>query len=99
PGLLDALAYLHALLGISEANDPIAGMNPQLRKQRTLDAIKRVLVRESLAQPLMVIFEDLHWFDAESLEFLTVLADSLANLKILMLVNHRPEFKHAWGGK
>ena len=99
PGLLDTLAYLHALLGISEADDPIAGMNPQLRKQRTLDAIKRVLVRESLAQPLMVIFEDLHWFDAESLEFLTLLADSLANLNILMLVNHRPEFTPAWGGK
>ena len=99
PGLLDTLAYLHALLGISEADDPIAGMDPQLRKQRTLDAIKRLLVRESLAQPLMVIFEDLHWFDTESLEFLTLLADSLANLKILMLLNHRPEFAHQWGGK
>lgn len=99
PGLLDTLPYLHALLGISEADDPIAGMNPQLRKQRTLDAIKRVLVRESLARPLIVIFEDLHWFDTESMEFLTLLADSLANLKILMLVNYRPEFVHPWGGK
>jgi class 3 adenylate cyclase/predicted ATPase len=99
PGLLDTLPYLHTLLGISEAEDPIDGMNPQLRKQRTLDAIKRVLVRESLVQPLMVIFEDLHWFDTESLEFLTLLADSLANLRILMLVNHRPEFAHPWGGK
>ena len=99
PGLLDTLPYLNALLGVPEADDPIAGMDPQLRKQRTLDAIKRVLVRESLAQPLMVIFEDLHWFDTESLEFLTLLADSLANLRILMLVNHRPEFAHPWGGK
>ena len=99
PVLLDTPAYLHALLGISEAEDPIAGMDSQLRKQRTLEAIKRVLVRESLVQPLIVIFEDLHWFDTESLEFLTLLADSLATLKILMLVNHRPEFAHLWGGK
>ncbi len=68
-GLLDTVPYLNALLGVPEADDPIAGMDRQLRKQRTLDAIKRVLVRESLAQPLLVIFEDLHWFDTESLEF------------------------------
>ncbi len=48
----------------------------------------------------MIIFEDLlHWFDTESLDFLTLLADSLANLKILMLVNHRPDFRHPSGGK
>jgi tetratricopeptide (TPR) repeat protein len=99
PGLLDTLPYLHGLLGVPEADDPIAGMDRQLRKQRTLDAIKRLLVRESLEQPLVVIFEDLHWFDTESLEFLTLLADSLGNLKILMLVNHRPEFTHPSGGK
>ena len=99
PGLLDTLPYLNALLGVPEADDPIAGMDRQLRKQRTLDAIKRLLVRESLEQPLMVIFEDLHWFDTESLEFLTLLADSLGNLKILMLVNHRPEFAHPSEGK
>jgi class 3 adenylate cyclase/tetratricopeptide (TPR) repeat protein len=98
-GLLDTLPYLNAMLGVPEADDPIAGMDRQLRKQRTFEAIKRLLVRESLEQPLMIIFEDLHWFDTESLEFLTLLADSLANLKILMLVNHRPEFTHSSGGK
>jgi class 3 adenylate cyclase/predicted ATPase len=99
PGLLDSVPYLNALLGVPEADDPIAGMDRQLRKQRTLDAIKRMLVRESLAQPLVFIFEELHWFDTESLEFLTLLADSLANLKMLMLVNHRPEFAYPSGGK
>jgi predicted ATPase len=99
PGLLDTLPYLNALLGVSEADDPIAEMDRQLRKQRTLDAIKRLLVRESLVQPLLIIFEDLHWFDTESLEFLTLLANSVANLQILMLLNHRPEFTHSSGGK
>ena len=94
PGLLDTLPYVSALLGVLEADDPIAGMDGQLRKHRTLEAIKRLLVRESLAQPLLIIFEDLHWFDAESLEFLTLLADSLPALRMLMLVNHRPGFAH-----
>ncbi len=99
PGLADTVPYLNALLGVPEADDPTAGMDRQLRKQRTLDAIKRLLVRDSLAQPLLIIFEDLHWFDTESLEFLRLLADSLANLRILMLVNHRPEFTHPSAGK
>ena len=97
--LLDTIPYLNALLGVPEADDPIGQMAPQLRKQRTLDAIKRLLVRESLVQPLLIIFEDLHWFDAESLEFLTLLTNSLGNLRILMLINHRPEFTHSSGGK
>ena len=99
PVLLDTVPYLNALLGVAEADDPIGQMALPLRKQRTLDAIKRLLVRESLVQPLLIIFEDLHWFDTESLEFLTLFANSLANLQILMLLNHRPEFTHSSGGK
>jgi predicted ATPase len=44
-----------------EGDDPIAQMDAQSRKRRTLEAIKRILLRESLNQPLMVVFEDLHW--------------------------------------
>ena len=51
-------------------------MDAQVRKRRTLDAIKRILLRESLNQPLMVIFEDLHWIDEETQAFLNLLADS-----------------------
>ena len=65
-------------------------MDAQVRKRRTLDAIKRILLRESLNQPLMVIFEDLHWIDEETQAFLNLLADSIANAKILLLVNYRP---------
>ena len=64
--LEDTLPYLFALLGIIEGDDPLAQMDAQVRKRRTLDAIKRILLRESLNQPLMVIFEDLHWIDDET---------------------------------
>jgi predicted ATPase len=57
--LEDTVPYLYALLGIVEGDDPIAQMDAQVRKRRTLEAIKRILLRESLNQPLMVIFEDL----------------------------------------
>ena len=74
-------------------------MDAQVRKRRTLDAIKRILLRESLNQPLMVTFEDLHWIDEETQGFLNLLADSIGTAKILLLVNYRPEYSHQWGSK
>ncbi|MGA7870299.1 MAG: AAA family ATPase, partial [Candidatus Binatus sp.] len=97
--LEDVLPYLHALLGLSEQNSPLAEIEPQTRKRRSLDAIKRILLRESLSQPLIVIFEDLHWVDEESQGFLNLLADSIGTARILMLVNYRPEYRHEWGHK
>jgi hypothetical protein len=94
--LEDALPYLLSLLGIVEGNDPLAQMDGQIKKRRTLDAIKRILLRESLNQPLMVIFEDLHWIDEATQELLNLLADSMGTAKILLLVNYRPEYTHQW---
>src|SRR5579871_3963144 len=74
-------------------------MDGQVRKRRTLEAFKRILLRESLNQPLMVIFEDLHWIDEHTQEFLNLLADSIGTAKILLLVNYRPEYSHGWGSK
>jgi len=97
--LEDTLPYLFGLLGIVEGDDPLAQMDAQVRKRRTLDAIKRILLRESLNQPLMVIFEDLHWIDEETQAFLNLLADSIGTAKILLLVNYRPEYSHQWNSK
>ena len=95
----DTLPYLFALLGIVEGDDPLAQMDPQVRKRRTLDAIKRILLRESLNQPLMIVFEDLHWIDEETQALLNLLADSIGTAKILLLVNYRPEYSHQWNSK
>jgi predicted ATPase len=97
--LEDTLPYLFALLGIVEGDDSLGQMDAQVRKRRTLDAIKRILLRESLNQPLTVIFEDLHWIDDETQAFLNLLADSIGTAKILLLVNYRPEYSHLWGSK
>jgi len=97
--LEDTLPYLFALLGIAEPASPLPQMDPQLRRRRTFEALKRVLVRESLAQPLILIFEDLHWLDTETQAFLTLLSESIATARILLLVNYRPEYHHEWGNK
>ncbi len=97
--LAGTLPYLFTLLDIVEGEDPLAQMDGQIRKRRSLEAIKRILLRESLNQPLMVIFEDLHWIDEQTQELLNLLADSIATAKILLLVNYRPEYSHQWNSK
>src|SRR5262249_33872754 len=60
---------------------------------------KRILLRESLNQPLMLIFEDLHWIDGETQGLLNLLVDSLGTARILLLLNYRPEYQHQWGSR
>jgi predicted ATPase len=99
PALSEVLPYLFGLLGIQESPDPLAQMDPQVRRRRTLEAIKRIILRESLHHPLVVIFEDLHWIDSDTQALLDLLADSVAGARILLLVNYRPEYRHEWSGK
>jgi predicted ATPase len=95
----DTLPYLYGLLGIVEGADLLAQMDPQIKRQRTLDAIKRIVLRESLNQPLVVIFEDLHWIDEQTQALLDLLADSIGKAHVLLLVNYRPEYRHEWTNK
>jgi adenylate cyclase len=97
--LEDALPYLYGLLGLTAENNQVADVEAQTRKRRSLDAIKRILLRESLNQPLVVIFEDLHWIDTETQGFLNLLADSIGTARVLLLFNYRPEYRHEWGNK
>ena len=97
--LVDTLPYLSGLLGIQGHPDPLAQMDPQIRRQRTLEAIKRVILSESLKQPTVVVFEDLHWIDSETQGLLDLLADSIAGARLLLLVNYRPEYRHEWSGQ
>ena len=69
------------------------------RRQQTLDAVKRLLLRESQVQPLVVVFEDLHWIDGETQAVLDALVESLPASRIALLVNYRPEYGHGWAGK
>ena len=93
------LTPLLALLDVPVEDAAWAALDPPQRRQRTLDAIRRLLLRESLVQPLLLLFEDLHWIDAETQALLDGLMESLPTARILLLVNYRPEYQHAWGGK
>ena len=93
------LPPLLALLDIP-VEDPVwQNMDPPQRRQRTLDAVKRLLLHESQVQPLLVVFEDLHWVDGETQALLDYLVESLGSAHLLLLVDYRPEYEHRWGSK
>ncbi|MBI2363552.1 MAG: AAA family ATPase, partial [Deltaproteobacteria bacterium] len=87
--------------------DPSAGsgqamwqaLDPIQRRQQTLGAVKRLLLRESQVQPLILLFQDLHWIDSENQAMLESLVESLPTSRLLLLVNYRPEYQHGWANK
>src|SRR5262249_4438643 len=93
------LAGAPVLLDVPADDPQSAALDPSHRRRRTLDAVKRLLLRESQVQPLLVVFEDLHWIDSETQALLNALVESLPATRVLLLVNYRPEYSHPWGGR
>jgi len=97
--LQDTVPAVLALFEALPAESPFLSLDPLQRRRRTLEALKRVLLRESQEQPLLLVFEDLHWIDSETQAVLNMLVESLPTARVLLLVNYRPEYQHGWGSK
>ena len=94
--LLSALLFL---LGTPLENDTWDGLDPAQKRLSILQACKRLLLREAQVQPVMLVFEDLHWIDSETQAFLDSLVESLRPARVLLLINYRPEYQHRWTAK
>ncbi len=94
----DVVVFL-SLLDVPVDDPRWEALDPLHRRRRTLDACKHLLVRESRGQPLLLVFEDLHWIDSETQAFLDSLVEAVAGTRILLLVNYRPEYQHGWASK
>jgi class 3 adenylate cyclase/tetratricopeptide (TPR) repeat protein len=97
--LEDTVPAIAWLLEALPADDPFLALDPAQRRRRAIDGARRLILRESRVQPVLLVFEDLHWIDAETQIFLDGLADSLPTAPILLAVNYRPEYRHGWGSK
>ncbi len=93
------LPALLSLLDVPTDDMEWSTLDPPQRRRRTLDAVKRLLLRESQVRPLLVVLEDLHWIDSETQAVLDGLVESLPAARLLLLVNYRPEYQHAWGSR
>jgi class 3 adenylate cyclase/tetratricopeptide (TPR) repeat protein len=97
--LADVLPVVLWLLDVPVDDPGWTALDPEQRRQATLDGVRRILVWQSRERPLLLIFENLHWIDAETQTFLNRLVDGLRGTRILLLVNYRPEYRHAWASK
>jgi class 3 adenylate cyclase/predicted ATPase len=93
------LAALMALLDVPVDDPAWVGLETHQRRRQTLEAARRLLLRESQSQPLVLVFEDLHWLDSETQALLDGLVEGLPTARVLLLVNYRPEYSHGWGRK
>jgi class 3 adenylate cyclase/tetratricopeptide (TPR) repeat protein len=98
----DLARELPALLSLLDlpVDDPSwPALDSSERRQRTIDALKRLILREAQRQPVILTFEDLHWIDSETQAFLETLIDGLASAPLLLILTYRPEYEHHWAGK
>ncbi len=93
------LPAMLSLLDVPVEDAQWGALDPPQRRQRILDALKRLVLRESQVQPLGLALEDLHWIDSETQALLDTLVESLPTARLLLLVNYRPEYRHGWGSK
>jgi class 3 adenylate cyclase/tetratricopeptide (TPR) repeat protein len=98
-GLRPSLPALQSLLDVPVEDEGWARLGAEQQRKRVIDAVRRVVLRESREQPLLVIVEDLHWLDGDTQALLDGLVEGLPSQPVLLLVNYRPEYRHDWGGK
>jgi class 3 adenylate cyclase/tetratricopeptide (TPR) repeat protein len=94
--LESALPAFLALLDIVPEDRTWEALDPPQRRRQTLDSIRRLLLKESQVQPVLLVFEDLHWIDSGSQAGLDLLVESLSDARILVLVSYRPPYAPGW---
>jgi len=93
------LPYLLELLSVKDSGIDKIPMSPEERKDRIIEALRRIVLKGSEIRPLIMAFEDLHWIDKSSEESLKYWLDSISGGRVLLIFTYRPEFVHTWGGR
>lgn len=95
----EEIGFIAALLSIPNApRYPLPELTPQKRKENTLTALLAHMERLAARQPVLVVYEDVHWIDPTTLELLTLTIERVQHLPVLLLVTARPEFRSPWPG-
>ncbi len=97
--LESALPALLALLDIPVDDAAWQTLDPTQRRRRYLDAVRGLILQAARKQPVLLIFEDLHWVDNETQALLDSLVAALGSARLLLLVNYRPGYQDVWGSR
>lgn len=93
------LPYLLDLLAVKDSGIDNLSLSPETRKDRTLQALKKIVLRGSEFRPLIIAIEDLHWMDRSSEDALKDLLESISGSRIFLIFTYRPDFVHTWGAR
>ena len=93
------LPFVLELLSVKDSGIDALGLSPEARKDRTLEALKRIVLKGSEMRPLVVAIEDLHWVDKSSEDTFKDMLDAISGAQLLLIFTYRPEFVHTWGRK
>jgi class 3 adenylate cyclase len=93
------LASLASLMGIPDLGVSASALSPEERKAQTIEALVRVIEQTSERTPLLLVFEDAHWADPSTLEFIGKLIPRLLRRRVLLVMTFRPEFEPPWAGQ
>ncbi|HEU4491898.1 MAG TPA: BTAD domain-containing putative transcriptional regulator, partial [Jiangellales bacterium] len=95
-GPATALADLLGLHPDPEAVEEWEALDPGIRRRRTVASVVDLLLESSVSAPLLVVVEDAHWLDGESLAVVDSLTDRLSTAPVLLVVTYRPEYRPIW---
>src|SRR5213593_1803551 len=94
--LVEGLPLMFDFLGVPDAERPAPPLGPEARQRHVLDLIQRLARARSAREPAVFLFEDLHWFDRASDEFIESFVEIAPGNRTLMLLNFRPEYHAPW---
>jgi len=97
--LKTVLPPFQELLSLKVEDEAHLKLEPKQKREKIFEAMRDLFIRESQNKPLVLVFEDLHWIDKTSEEFLDYFIGWLANTPILLILLYRPEYTHHWGSK
>src|SRR5262245_29267362 len=96
----EAVPLLAALLGVPTGERyPALALTPEVQKRRTLQALINQFIGLAMQQPVLALYEDVHWVDPSTLELLGLVIESIQRLPVLVLITFRPEFQPPWTGQ
>ncbi len=95
--LRPTLQYIRYLLSVDPGDAAVLSMDPQLRRGEIFEALRRLLLRAAELRPQVLIFEDLHWMDKATEESLQLIADSIAAIRVLLILTYRPDYHQPFG--
>ena len=94
-----ATPYLLELLSVKDSGIDKISLSPEGKKDRTIEALKKILLRGSAMRPVVVAVEDLHWIDKTSEDVLKYLIESIPGARVLLILTYRTEYVPAWGAR